>query len=137
MNDIWYALAGLAASGFLSSTLLPGNSEIALAAVLMKWPHLLWPALLVTTVSNTVGSMTSFYLGRIAPKKKIAERAQRWLTRFGPATLILSWLPIVGDALPLVAGWLRFKVLPCLFWISLGKGLRYAALAFALNHFFS
>ena len=132
MNDSWYLLGGLAASGFLSSTLLPGNSEIALSAILVKWPQLLWPALIVASIANTAGSMTSFYLGRIAPVKKISERAQRWLTRFGPAALVLSWLPLVGDALPLVAGWLRLSAWQCLAWIALGKSLRYAVLAFAV-----
>ena len=132
MDDSWYILGGLAASGFLSSTLLPGNSEIALSAILVKWPQMLWLALIVATIANTAGSLTSFYLGRVAPKKKINERAERWITRFGPPALILSWLPLIGDALPLVAGWLRLPFWPCLTWIALGKGLRYAVLAFAV-----
>lgn len=136
MNDVWLALGGLAASGFLSSTLLFGNSEIALSAFLIHWPQWLWPALLIATVSNTAGSMTSFYLGKVVPKTKINLRAEQWITRFGPAALILSWVPIIGDALPLVAGWLRLSVIPCLFWIALGKSLRYAVLAFVVMHFF-
>ena len=73
-------LLGLAASAFLSATLLPGNSEIVLVGVLAKYPHLVWPAIAVATVANTLGGMTSYVIGRIIPNK--AEgKAIAWLKR--------------------------------------------------------
>lgn len=126
-------LGGLAASAFLSATLLPGNSELVLAGILHSHPQLLWWALLVATVANSAGSLTSFWLGSKAPARPLPPRAARWFARFGPAALWLSWVPFAGDALPLAAGWLRLRWLPCLCWILLGKASRYAALAWSLQ----
>jgi len=126
-------LAGLAASAFLSATVLPGNSELALAALLKQAPQLLWPALLVASVANTAGSATSLWLGRRAPRKEMPARTARWFARFGPATLLLSWVPLLGDALPLAAGWLRLPWWPCLLWLAAGKTLRYLLLAWGVQ----
>lgn len=126
-------LAGLAASAFLSATVLPGNSELALATLLSQAPQLLWPALLVASVANTAGSATSLWLGRRAPAKPLPPRTARWFARFGPATLLLSWVPLLGDALPLAAGWLRLPWWPCLLWLAIGKTLRYLLLAWGLQ----
>ncbi|MDN0074399.1 DedA family protein [Crenobacter sp. SG2303] len=131
--ELW-GLSGLAASAFLSATLLPGNSEVALSAFLYKWPGWLWPALCVATVANSAGSATSVWLGRRVPAKELSPRVARWFGRFGPATLLLSWAPFIGDALPLAAGWLRLKWAPCLVWITLGKFLRYAAIGLAMHY---
>lgn len=128
MSD-WLLLTGLAASAFLSATLLPGNSELALSALLVKQPQLLWSALLVATLANTLGSITSLWLGYCVPPKPLPARAERWFKRFGPAALWLSWAPFVGDALPVGAGWLRLPFWPCVAWILFGKAFRYALLA--------
>ncbi|SCK13131.1 YqaA family protein [Vogesella sp. LIG4] len=121
-------LAGLAASAFLSATVLPGNSELALGGVLLAAPRLWLPALLVATAANSVGSLTSVWLGRRVPPKPLPPRAAAWFARFGPAALLLSWLPVLGDALPLAAGWLRLPWAACVCWITLGKFARYAVL---------
>ena len=126
-------LAGLAASAFLSATVLPGNSELALSALLYQQPSLLWPAVLVASVANTAGSATSLWLGRRAPAKALPPRTARWFARFGPATLLLSWVPLLGDALPLAAGWLRLPWWPCLLWLAAGKTLRYLLLVWGLQ----
>lgn len=122
------ALGGLAASAFLSATVLPGSSELALAAVLLQWPQLGWLAWGVATFANTAGSASSLWLGRLAPRKELSSRQARVFARFGPATLALAWVPLIGDALPLAAGWLRLPWGPCLIWILLGKALRYAVI---------
>ena len=133
MDTAALALAGLAASAFLSATLLPGNSELALTAFLYKWPDWLWPALLSATLANSAGSVSSLWLGRLAPQKALTPRLAHWFERFGPATLLLAWVPLIGDALPLAAGWLRLPLLPSVLWLTVGKGLRYAAIALTLQ----
>ncbi|OWY41009.1 hypothetical protein CEK28_01695 [Xenophilus sp. AP218F] len=127
-----WALGGLALSAFTSATILPGSSELALSAFLYQWPQWLWPALLIATVANTAGSVTSLWLGRLAPRKELSPRLARGFERFGPAVLLLSWVPLIGDAIPLAAGWLRLPWLPCLLWLTLGKAARYLALAWGV-----
>lgn len=58
----------------------------------------------------------------------------RWFHRFGPPTLLLSWLPVVGDPLCAVAGWLRLPFWPCVFYMAVGKCLRYVVMTAALLH---
>ena len=59
-------------------------------------------------------------------------KALAWLHKYGYWALLMTWLPLFGDALPIAAGWLRLKALPCLLLIALGKGLRYAVVAGAV-----
>lgn len=125
------ALASLALSAFISATLFPGASEAGLAVVIAAWPES-WPsALVIASVANTAGAMTSFLLGRFLSQKKHAAAAVQNLQRYGTPLLSFSWLPLVGDALPLAAGWLRTPWAPSLFWILAGKTARYAIIAAA------
>lgn len=121
-------LGGLFLSSFLSATLLPGNSEIVLLAVLHEAPSLKWPAVAVATLGNALGGMSSYLIGRLLPQP--AEgRALTWLRRYGPAALLLSWVPVVGDGLCVASGWLRHNALAAAAFIALGKAARYWALA--------
>lgn len=128
LSESW-ALAGLALSAFTSATILPGSSEAALLALLYAQPALLWPALLTASLANTAGGLTSLWLGQRAPTPPDPGRALNWLRRHGAPTLALSWVPLLGDALCIAAGWLRLPWWPCLLWLALGKTARYAVLA--------
>lgn len=112
---------------FLAATLLPGGSEIALAAYVASRPDGVPMALLLATLGNTLGGMTSWACGRVLPRNaKVAEsRAAHWLHRWGATALLLSWLPVVGDLLCLGAGWLRIGFWSSLLYIALGKAARY------------
>ena len=131
-------LAGLFLASFLSATLLPGGSEAVLAAVVLTHPGQAASALLLATLGNTLGGMTTLGMGRLIPMKVGAGHtatpdapAVRYLTtlrRWGAPALLLAWTPIVGDALCAAAGWLRLPWLPCLVWMALGKGARYAVI---------
>lgn len=125
------ALAGLAASAFLAATLLPGGSEAVFAALVTLRPELTPAALLVATAANTAGGMSTYALGRLLPRKESGAHA-RTLQRWGSVTLLLSWVPLIGDALCAAAGALRLNAFACLAWMTLGKGLRYMAIAWAL-----
>ena len=133
MNPAFETLGlwGLFASSFLSATLLPGNSEIVLVALLQQAPHLAWPAVAVATAGNTLGGFTSYLLGRFLPKP-IPHRALDWLARYGPVALLLSWVPVIGDGLCVASGWLRQNVAAATLFIALGKFARYWALAVGL-----
>jgi membrane protein YqaA with SNARE-associated domain len=130
------SLWGLLASSFLSATLLPGNSELVLFAVLQNAPALKWPAILVATSGNTLGGMTSYLVGRVFPKPP-RGRVIAWLTRYGPAMLLLSWAPVVGDALCVASGWLRQNAAAAAAFIAGGKFLRYWVLAEGIVFFAS
>jgi len=120
-------LAGLAASAFLSATLLPGNSEIVLVALLHQAPALKWPAVVVASIANTLGGLTSYAIGRLFPRPA-PGRAMAWLQHYGPPALLLSWVPVIGDGLCVAAGWLRQNALAVALFIAAGKGARYIAL---------
>ena len=124
-NGLW----GLAVSAFLSATLLPGNSEIVLVALLAKFPTLFWQSIIVATLANTLGGMTSYAIGRVLPNK-VENKASQWLTRYGEWMLLLSWVPLVGDALCVAAGWLRINPWLTLLMLAIGKCARYLAVAF-------
>lgn len=121
----------LFASAFLSATLLPGNSELVLIVVLLDGAAM-WPALLVATLGNTLGGVTSFAVGHVFPSVKIEAKTIAHVRRWGAPILLLSWVPIVGDALCVAAGWLRLPWLPSLAALALGKFARYLVIALAV-----
>jgi membrane protein YqaA with SNARE-associated domain len=125
------ALISLFSSSFLSATLLPGNSEILLVGLLTAGSAS--PLLLVVAASfgNTLGGITNIIIGRLLPKLKPQrglDTALGWLNRFGPAALLLSWLPVVGDVLCVLAGWLRMPWGTVVFFLLVGKTVRYVVL---------
>ena len=126
MNEL--SLPALFVSSFLAATLLPGGSEIVFLALLKGGYTTLTPALLVGTVGNTLGGMTSYFLGTALPSGKMPP----WIgvvKRFGSVTLLLAWAPIIGDALCVAAGWLRLRVVWVTLFMAIGKAARYWVLA--------
>ncbi|WP_449550557.1 YqaA family protein [Lelliottia amnigena] len=133
MSDL-LSLASLFASSFLSATLLPGNSEVVLVAMLLSDVSQPWLLVLIATMGNSLGGLTNVILGRFFPLRKKSrwqEKAAGWLKRYGAATLLLSWMPVIGDLLCLLAGWMRISWGPVLFFLCLGKALRYVLVALA------
>jgi membrane protein YqaA with SNARE-associated domain len=123
-------LTGLFASAFLAATLLPGGSEVVLYAVLAHDPSRLWLTLGVATLGNTLGALTSYALGRLIPRRKAAApRALAWMRSGGAPVLVLSWVPLVGDALCVAAGWLRLPLGAATMFIAAGKFARYWVVA--------
>jgi membrane protein YqaA with SNARE-associated domain len=120
-------LFGLFVASFLSATLLPGGSEAVLLIVILARPELAWPALTLVTIGNTLGGMTTYAMGRALPQSTVPQKSAL-VGRHGAPILILSWVPLIGDALCAAAGWLRLAWLPCLFWMALGKAARYAVI---------
>lgn len=138
----------------VSATLLPLGSEPAVFGFVKIAPHMFWPAILVATLGNTLGGAISYAMGRGAerayerwrethPGKHRAkaggrwhELSSQWINRLGPPTLLLSWLPVVGDPLCAVAGWLRLSFWPSVIYMAIGKCLRYVILTALLLHAF-
>lgn len=120
-------LLGLFVYSFLAATLLPGGSEIALAAYVANAPTNAGLALLLATVGNTLGGMSSWLIGRFVPpsEKLRASRAGRWMQRYGAPALLFSWVPLIGDLLCVAAGWLRVNPWSSGLAMAAGKGARY------------
>jgi len=138
-----YGLSTLFVASFISATLLPIGSEPFLYGLLRLNPGLFWPAILVATAGNTLGGAFDWWLGYGAHKvadryshSKHHTRVIEWLERLGPKACLLSWLPLVGDPLCAVAGWLRLPFWPCLGYMLIGKFLRYLAMTTVLVYFF-
>jgi membrane protein YqaA with SNARE-associated domain len=124
---------------FVSATLLPLGSEPAVYALVKLDPTMFWPAVLVATVGNTLGGMVSWWMGYGAERayEKVTHhsadgKALALLKRLGPPACLLAWLPVVGDPLCAVAGWLRLPPWPCALYMALGKFLRYVAMTAGL-----
>jgi len=133
---------------FISATLLPLGSEPMVFGLVKLNPELFWPAVLVATAGNTLGGVLTWWMGygaevayehvvhpheeAPAPAQSHKERARRWLARYGAKACLLSWLPVVGDPLCAVAGWLRMPFWPCVGYMLIGKFLRYVIMTMAL-----
>jgi len=142
--DTWiqeWGLWGLFASAFVSSTLMPGGSEVIVAALRLHAGHPAGLILVVATLGNTLGGMSSWAIGHLLawrwPADQPAERRRRqavaWLRDHGSPLLLLSWLPVIGDPLCVAAGWLRIAFWPALLFIAAGKALRYAVILLAVE----
>ncbi|RYF69109.1 MAG: DedA family protein [Comamonadaceae bacterium] len=138
-----YGLSTLFIASFISATLLPIGSEPALFGLLKLNPDIFWSAVLVATAGNTLGGMLDWWLGygahEVADKYSHSRhhmKALDVLERLGPKACLLSWLPIVGDPLCAVAGWLRMPFWPCAGYMLIGKFLRYVMMTAALLYVF-
>ena len=132
------ALILLAVSAFTSATLLPGTSEAALVALHEARSAPGWQLLLVASAANVAGSCINWGIGRFLNHfrerrwfpvgERELDRAERWYRRYGWPSLLLSWAPVVGDPLTVVAGVLRTPFLPFAAIVGIAKTGRYAAL---------
>ena len=113
---------------FISATLLPLGSEPAVFLVAKANSLLFWPVILVATVGNTLGGMVDYWMGYGAKQVFAKERQTHWFTwleRFGAKTMLLAWLPVIGDPLCTLAGWLKLPFWQSVLYMAVGKFLRY------------
>ena len=139
------ALLSLFFSAFTSATLLPGSSE---ALFLFMLSQDLWNSsllILIAGTGNSLGGMTNWLLGllirkgiwgSVQPDSKSKQlknkhhlRAEKWMKQYGSPVLLLSFLPIIGDPLCVVAGFIKIHWLKAIVFISIGKFMRYIALS--------
>ena len=120
-------------SAFISSTLLPGGSEVMLVYLASQENANLIALWTVASLGNTLGGMVTFWLGwwlaRRFPDKALNEKkhqvALSRIRHYGFPVLLLSWLPVVGDPLCFVAGWLKLSWIYSSLFIAIGKAARY------------
>ena len=129
--------AGLFAAALAAATVLPAQSEVALVALLLAEHYPAWLLVLVASLGNTLGSTVNWALGQLLarfehrpwfPVRRAAiARAEAWYRRYGRWSLLLSWLPVVGDPLTIVAGVLREPLPVFLLLVAVAKTSRYLA----------
>ena len=129
-------------SAFLAATILPFYSELFLFAMLRDGGDPL-ALVLVATLGNTLGAVVNWLLGlyllRFRERRwfyfnqRQIENAQNWFQRYGFWSLLFAWLPIVGDALTLIAGVMRVRLWLFLVLVGSGKALRYISVVFFAN----
>lgn len=139
-------LFGVFVGAFLAGSIVAFPSEAAVVGAILTQTASPTVVVAVATCGNVLGAVTAFLIGRGAGmlsagsvagwlRRRIGtgklERGHSWLKRAGGPVLLLSWVPIVGDALVLSAGALRVRWLPFLVFVSLGKGARYALVAWS------
>jgi membrane protein YqaA with SNARE-associated domain len=122
------SLLSLFISSFLGATLLPGGSEAVLFAALKAYPDSLWLALGLATIGNTLGGMVSFGMGWLLPVTQQLKHVDK-LRKYGTPALLFAWLPLIGDALCLAAGWLRLNYWQAAAFMAIGKFARYWVIA--------
>lgn len=134
-------LAGLFLSAFLSATILPGQSEAALVALLLAGHQPAAVLLAAASAGNILGSVVNWLLGRFIERFRGARwfpvsdaaltRAEAHYARWGHWSLLLSFAPVIGDPLTVIAGVLREPLWRFLLLVSISKIGRYLVLAWA------
>jgi membrane protein YqaA with SNARE-associated domain len=122
---------------FISATLLPLGSEPTVFAVIKANPMLFWPVMLSATVGNTLGGVVNYWMGYHAKAAFAKERSTRWfawLGHYGARTMLLAWVPGIGDPLCAMAGWLNLPFWPSVGYMAIGKLLRYLTMTALLLH---
>lgn len=140
MEDL-FSLAGLFAVAFVAATVLPAQSEAALVGLIATGRQPVGTLVLVATVGNVLGSVVNWCLGRGIERFRSRrwfpvgdaplERAERWYGRWGRWSLLMSWAPVVGDALTVAAGALREPFWSFVVLVTIAKAGRYIVLAAA------
>jgi membrane protein YqaA with SNARE-associated domain len=131
--------AGLFLVAFLAATILPAQSELGLAGLVMSGNHSVILLVAVASVGNVLGAVVNWVLGRgierfagrrwfpVTPDR--LDRAAGWYGRYGRWSLLLSWAPIIGDPLTVAAGVLREPLASFLALVAIAKTGRYIAVA--------
>jgi membrane protein YqaA with SNARE-associated domain len=132
----WFALPTQGLStvfvvSFVSATLLPLGSEPAVFGYAKLNPEQFWVVIAVATAGNTLGGALNYWMGRGAKRVIAKDKETRyllWFERLGPRALFFSFLPVVGDPLCAVAGWIRLPFWASVGWMAFGKFTRYVVM---------
>ena len=133
-----FGYTGLFILAFLAATILPLGSEWMLATLLLVG-HDPVVSVSVATVGNSLGALTTYAIGvwggpwliervlRVDPSRR--EQAEQFYARYGVWSLLLSWVPVIGDPLCLVGGLMRVPLLHYSILVTIGKYVRYQTIA--------
>jgi membrane protein YqaA with SNARE-associated domain len=135
--------AGLFAVCLLAATILPAQSEILLAGMVLAAHYPAWALVTVATIGNVLGSTANWLLGRLLTRlegrrwfsvdRKTIAKAEGWYHGWGKWSLLLSWSSFIGDPLTVVAGVLRERLAVFLALVTIAKLGRYIVVAWLAN----
>ncbi|OYU47441.1 MAG: hypothetical protein CFE31_16860 [Rhizobiales bacterium PAR1] len=133
------AYSGLFLAAFVAATILPAQSEAVLAGLMVAGAQPVWMLIAVASLGNILGSLTNWVLGRgierfrhhkwFPASEREIDKARTFYLRWGYWSLLLSWVPIIGDPLTVIAGVMREPLWRFLLLVSLVKIGRYLVLA--------
>ena len=133
---------GLFLAALIAATILPAQSEAALAAAIVAGRQPVWALVAVASLGNVLGSLVNYGLGVFATRfenrrwfpltREQIGKAEGWYHRWGKWSLLLSWAPVIGDPLTLVAGVLRENLAVFVILVTIAKVGRYLVIAWAL-----
>ena len=136
---------GLFASALLAATILPFSSEPVLVGLMAAGKYDTTGLWAVASLGNVLGAAVNWGLGRFCLRwqdrrwfpvdKEKLDRAGRWFSRYGVWSLLLAWVPFIGDPLTFAAGVLRVNFWLFLLLVSIGKAGRYAVVILAAQGF--
>ncbi len=138
MQDELLGVWGLFISAFISSTIAPGGSEAVLAYMVSEQQFNVEGLVFIATIGNTLGALTTWFLGVLAAKKfpadeLLSEKKQKSLNivrKWGVWALLFSWMPVLGDGLCFAGGWLKLPIMISCVAIFIGKAVRYSFVAY-------
>jgi membrane protein YqaA with SNARE-associated domain len=141
---------------FLSSTLLPGGSEAYLSFLALNSHQNYFALLAFASIGNTLGGFTNWLIGfainsqlltknkylnllnshslTSSSKSKAYLIAEKWIKKWGYLSLLLSWLPLIGDLLCLITGLYKLNAYKCIAYIFTGKFIRYTILLLLIDN---
>ena len=142
MEWLEYGYWGLFMAAFLSGTVIPLSSEAVLVGLLIAGIDPVW-SLLIATIGNWIGGMTTFWIGQLGNLEWIEkyfrvkhEKLLEWehkVEKYGAYFAILGWLPILGNVIVLALGFFHARMIPSAWWLLVGKTIRYAVIIWVMN----
>ena len=129
-----YGLLGLFIGSFLAATVVPFSADVLLVGMLVADVNSAVALLVVATLGNWIGGITSYGIGRAGKwewierlhvSRESLEKQKARIERFGAPIALLTWVPFIGDVFAVALGFYRVKFLPAIFWMLIGKGARF------------
>lgn len=137
-----YGYIGVFIAAFLAATVLPFSSEVVFGGVLAAGASY-WPLIIAATIGNSLGGMTCYWLGSLGKLEWLSkhfgmkeEKVRKWVGRIqgrGSWVSLFVALPGVGDFIAVAVGYLRANPWQVLFWMTLGKFIRYVVVGETLK----
>lgn len=132
----------LFASSFLAATIFPAGSEVVLANLNIAGDHDKFLLLAVATIGNVLGALVNWFIGYYLIKfknkkwfpiqKRKIDKYSRFYRKWGILSLLLAWMPIIGDPLTVIAGIFKTNIWLFLTLVTIGKLSRYLLIIFII-----